>query len=121
MGYLRGAAAELFRNEGYVLYRQRGRAPTEGRRAGQDSAILAPHTIVRRYGMVHDQGQWGCYHALWSSRQLSFLLVNTYFDSAGPPQRGRQYAALHRFLHCHEGHALLLAGDQNRMDLDYGR
>ena len=71
-GYLRGAAAEVWRRHGYVLYRQQGRRTRRGERPGQDSAIIVRLTFQRRYGLAPVTGDYGCYHGLKSSRQLSF-------------------------------------------------
>ena len=109
-GYVSRAAEEVLARWGYKLLAS-ARPGTLG-----GVALVVSTAFWQRYGCVVDVVQPGFIMALRSSRQRRFLLVNTYFSSMGSKFRLPQYALLRAYLQGFRSFAIVLGGDQNRVD-----
>lgn len=114
-GYVSRAAEEVLARWGYKLLAS-ARPGTLG-----GVALVVSTAFWQRYGCVVDVVQPGFIMALRSSRQRRFLLVNTYFSSMGSKFRLPQYALLRTYLQGFRSFAIVLGGDQNRVDHARGR
>ncbi len=79
-------------------------------------ASLVKLETQRKYSFVHDIVVQGQIAVLRSTRQLSFLLINTHFSPYGEQFRHKQYVTLSGYLRSYPSFAVLLGGDQNRID-----